>query len=768
MIIYGFRTTESVSAAGEFPCPRCRTGQEYRLLVYKRWFTLYFVPVIPLGRVGEQVECQGCLSRFSPDVLVAGMPDKPLIARLSGDAMPVPPKPAPYVDQPLTSTLSVTSLILGLLSPLLLCLCGISLISSLAAVVTGHLALLQIGRSAGRLSGRGAAVAGLVLGYVLFAASLGLWAVFGPSLYRGWRNAERPTADARTAAAPESAAQRLLAAEMRVLTRGGEENFSGNSPQAKQLAQKYCQSLQAMREAEFSAGRSRVFSLTAGEFIVYCELHPGRCAFIVHVPAYRDFTNEAKAALELRAWQLAQETAADFLNAGDSLAVGLRGSTLYGAILVGRAGDAGAATGSFQRVERESLLAFFPREDRAGLSSVPGAPERAVPPPAPIAARDNASHDLPIDPAFQPWFGPGPPPFPPSPAFRPPGDFSAEPRSALPGNSAMGGPLARPSRPAASGNSDHAAAKLPSVGDVVQTFPDMGWSVESLAFAPQGRYLAAGKLDALLLLLDVETGRRLQSVALREEMGQIPCVAFSSDGGMLFAGGYHGRLQAWNVDEAGGLQAADALQGHTQAVTCLATSPVAPFLLSGSAAGDMVWQSYKQTSAEARRLTAFERSVLAVHLPRSGILAWATDGRRLVQFDLGTAQTVKVSELAGSRAQAAAFSPDGSTLAVSLGSEIRLVDTGSGQITGTLSSGSEMQWSLVFLPDGHRLISGGRGAATLWSLADGRPLGSIDLGGVLYIKSLAAASEGDLLAAIPSAAGQTLSVVRLPKHLPQP
>jgi WD40 repeat protein len=296
----------------------------------------------------------------------------------------------------------------------------------------------------------------------------------------------------------------------------------------------------------------------------------------------------------------------------------------------------------------------------------------------------------------------------------------------------------------------------------------MGWPVESLAFTPQGRYLAAGKLDGLLLLLDVETGRRLQSVAVREELGQIQCLAFSSDGGTLFAGGYRGRLQAWEVDDAGRLQPADSLQGHTQAVTCLATSPVAPFLLSGSVAGDLVWQSYKRASAEARHLIAFERSVLAIHLPSSGVLALATDGRRMVQFDLGSAQTVKVSELAGSGAQAAAFSPDGSTLAVCHGSEIRLVDTRTGSITRTLSSGHEMQWSLLFLPDGHRLVSGGRGAATLWNLADGQPLGSIDLGGILYIKTLAAAREGNLVAAIPSAAGQTLSVVRMPEFLPPP
>jgi hypothetical protein len=46
------------------------------------------------------------------------------------------------------------------------------LVGSLAAIVLGHLALHEIRHAAGRLSGRGLAIAGAVLGYAVVIASL--------------------------------------------------------------------------------------------------------------------------------------------------------------------------------------------------------------------------------------------------------------------------------------------------------------------------------------------------------------------------------------------------------------------------------------------------------------------------------------------------------------------------------------------------------------------------------------------------------------------
>jgi WD40 repeat protein len=302
--------------------------------------------------------------------------------------------------------------------------------------------------------------------------------------------------------------------------------------------------------------------------------------------------------------------------------------------------------------------------------------------------------------------------------------------------------------------------ELEKLTDVVQRFPKLGWTVHSLAFEPGGRYLAAGKLDETLLVLDTKTGKQVDAKNELRDLGQVQCVAYSHDGKKLLAGGYRGKISLWDVGQGGRLRAARLIHGHDKEVTCLAASPAAAFVASGSSAGDVLWQSYDNPKQPPRKMAAFERDTLAIHLPRDGFEAWATDGRRLIQFSLRDAGILKTHELGRGPAQAAAFSSDGSMVAVSLGSEVRLFRTEDGTEMMNFSPG-QMQWSVAFSQGDERLISGGSGKATLWRVSDGQPESEVDLGGILYIKALAVSRQGGLFAAIPSSAGQTLTVVRL-------
>jgi hypothetical protein len=56
-------------STGQFACPRCGGDREYKHRTARRFFTLFFVPVIPLDKVGEVVQCQTCRVRFDPAVL---------------------------------------------------------------------------------------------------------------------------------------------------------------------------------------------------------------------------------------------------------------------------------------------------------------------------------------------------------------------------------------------------------------------------------------------------------------------------------------------------------------------------------------------------------------------------------------------------------------------------------------------------------------------------------------------------------------------------
>ena len=68
-IIFGTRGVTSTKERGEFHCPQCNVQCYYVHKSVRRFFTLYFIPLIPLDRLGEYVECTRCQRTFTEAVL---------------------------------------------------------------------------------------------------------------------------------------------------------------------------------------------------------------------------------------------------------------------------------------------------------------------------------------------------------------------------------------------------------------------------------------------------------------------------------------------------------------------------------------------------------------------------------------------------------------------------------------------------------------------------------------------------------------------------
>jgi tellurite resistance protein len=69
LLIWGFRALNKTLAEGEFFCPQCGGDRPYRHRRARRWFTLFFIPVIPLRELGEYVECRTCGAGYDPGIL---------------------------------------------------------------------------------------------------------------------------------------------------------------------------------------------------------------------------------------------------------------------------------------------------------------------------------------------------------------------------------------------------------------------------------------------------------------------------------------------------------------------------------------------------------------------------------------------------------------------------------------------------------------------------------------------------------------------------
>ena len=69
MIIFGTRGVTSTKETGPFNCPFCGDQRAYSRKSVRRFFTLYFIPVIPLGTAGEYLECNACAGTFDMEAL---------------------------------------------------------------------------------------------------------------------------------------------------------------------------------------------------------------------------------------------------------------------------------------------------------------------------------------------------------------------------------------------------------------------------------------------------------------------------------------------------------------------------------------------------------------------------------------------------------------------------------------------------------------------------------------------------------------------------
>ena len=68
-IIWGLRVIYRTLGNGVFFCRRCGGDREYRHRAGRRFITVFFIPLIPLAKTGEHVQCLTCKTRYVTEVL---------------------------------------------------------------------------------------------------------------------------------------------------------------------------------------------------------------------------------------------------------------------------------------------------------------------------------------------------------------------------------------------------------------------------------------------------------------------------------------------------------------------------------------------------------------------------------------------------------------------------------------------------------------------------------------------------------------------------
>jgi WD40 repeat protein len=274
-----------------------------------------------------------------------------------------------------------------------------------------------------------------------------------------------------------------------------------------------------------------------------------------------------------------------------------------------------------------------------------------------------------------------------------------------------------------------------------------GFSAESLAYDPRGRWLALGEFKAQawtscwVLLIDARTGETVRRLSyppsLQFQLAQKvqdgwTVLAFSPDGRWLVAGTRSGMLHRWDLTRDASQP--QSWQGHKDAVRQVAfsTDDRALFSLADDAALKR-WDAAGEWEQTAR---------LACRTKTRG-LAVSPAGDWVAVPDAGQLYFLTPDTLTPARdaIQAAAsglcVSPDGRTVALADERVIRILDVASGKPVRTLldpdgdAAHDRDVTGLAFSPDGTLLVSAAAAAhqVRLWDAVGGRLVADWTVGG---------------------------------------
>jgi WD40 repeat protein len=233
-------------------------------------------------------------------------------------------------------------------------------------------------------------------------------------------------------------------------------------------------------------------------------------------------------------------------------------------------------------------------------------------------------------------------------------------------------------------------------------------------FSPDGSLLAMARSNGVLL---AHSGRWETEKFESKRSGKVVSLAFYPDGGTLLAGSTSG-LKAWKVPSG---QETELPMKFTHECRHLEISPDGRWVAVSTLTNVVAWSLPGGVPVLADSLGSVQ--VESIALSRQGWLAACDRDGRVWVWDLNatsgtngaTNLLVRLDTHARGPNYAAAFSSDGSLLAVAGSQLIRVYNTSDWRKRNEFRGHEGEIWGLAFTPNGAQLVSGGKDALRIWN-----------------------------------------------------
>ncbi|KAG8778107.1 hypothetical protein FRC12_025161 [Ceratobasidium sp. 428] len=248
--------------------------------------------------------------------------------------------------------------------------------------------------------------------------------------------------------------------------------------------------------------------------------------------------------------------------------------------------------------------------------------------------------------------------------------------------------------------------------------------VYSVAYSPDGAYIASGSRDRTIRIWGARTGKPVGQ-PLTGHTRDVRSVVYSPDGAYIASGSDDMSIRIWNAHT--GEPVGQPLASHRHFVSSVAYSPDGAYIVSGSHDKTIrIWDAHtgKPVGQPLTRHTDYILSV--VYSPDSAYIASGSADSTICIWDALTGKSVG-QPLTGHTGSvySVTYSPDGAYVASgSSDKTIRIWDARTGKLVGQPLTGHTRDVrSVVYSPDGAYIASGSDDhTISIWDAHTGKPV----------------------------------------------